>query len=53
VPGIKAYMTEWTKHWGEDGVLADAGMIPLGDAERLEMTGRMSSLPELTAEDLK
>jgi len=34
VPGIEAYMTEWTKHWGDDGILADAGMIPMPQAER-------------------
>ena len=53
VPGIQAYMKEWTKHWGDDGALADAGMIPLGEAERLEMISRMEQLPVLKAEDLK
>ena len=53
VPGIHAYMKEWTKHWGEDGSLADAGMIPLGEAEKLEMISRMEELPALKAEDLK
>jgi len=53
VPGIHAYMKEWTKHWGEDGSLADAGMIPLGEAEKLEMISRMEELPVLTADDLK
>jgi phosphate transport system substrate-binding protein len=53
VPGIEAYMTEWTKHWGEDGVLADAGMIPMPQAERDEMASRMKNLPVLVAADLK
>jgi len=53
VPGIHAYMKEWTKHWGEDGSLADAGMIPLGEVEKLEMISRMKELPVLTASDLK
>lgn len=53
VPGIRAYMKEWTKHWGEDGSLADAGMIPLGEAEKLEMISRMEELPVLTADNLK
>jgi len=53
VPGINAYMKEWTKHWGEDGSLADAGMIPLGEAEKLEMISRMEELPVLKADDLK
>ena len=53
VPGIEAYMKEWTKHWGEDGMLADAGMIPLPEAEMEEMIARMKNLPALTQEDLK
>ena len=53
VPGIDAYMKEWTKHWDEDGMLADAGMIPLPADEMAEMISRMENLPALTAEDLK
>jgi phosphate transport system substrate-binding protein len=53
VPGIEAYMTEWKKHWSEDGILADAGMIPMSDAERDEMAGRMKNRPVLVAADLK
>jgi len=53
VPGIDAYMNEWKKHWGEDGMLADAGMIPMPQAERDEMASRMENLPKLTADDLK
>jgi len=52
VPGITEYMTEWTKHWDEDGILADAGMIPLPTAEREEMATRMTTLPVLTADAL-
>ena len=53
VPGLAEYMQEWTKHWGDDGALADAGMIPLPQAEMEEMTAKMTALPVLTAEDLK
>jgi phosphate transport system substrate-binding protein len=53
VPGIEAYMTEWTKHWGDDGILADAGMIPMPQAERDEMASHMKNLPVLVAADLK
>ena len=53
VPALDMYMTEWTKHWGEDGMLADAGMIPLPADEMAEMVSRMEDLPALTAEDLK
>ena len=53
VPALDMYMTEWTKHWGEDGMLADAGMIPLPADEMAEMISRMKNLPALTADDLK
>ena len=53
VPGIQEYMLEWTKHWGDDGALADAGMIALGAEEMAEMTARMSELPILTVDALK
>ena len=53
VPGIHAYMKEWAKHWGEDGALIDAGMIPMPEAEKLEMISRMEELPVLTADALK
>ena len=53
VPGIEEYMSEWLKHWGDDGVLSDAGMIPLGKVERKEMIDRMIDLPVLKAKDLK
>jgi len=53
VPGVDAYMAEWTKHWGEDGMLAEAGMIPLPADEMAEMISRMENLPKLTADDLK
>ena len=53
VPGIYAYMKEWTRHWGNDGALADAGMISLSEVEALEMISRMEELPALTVNDLK
>ena len=53
IPGVQEYMKEWTKHWGEDGILADAGMIPMPEQERMEMIRRMETLPVLTEEDLK
>jgi len=53
VPSIDAYMKEWTKHWGEDGILADAGMIPLSTTERAKVINNMNTLPVLTKEDLK
>jgi len=36
IPGMKGYLAEFTsdKAWGEDGYLADKGMIPMPAAER-------------------
>ena len=42
-----------TYHGRLNRSLADAGMIPLGEAEKLEMISRMEELPVLTADDLK
>ena len=53
VPGMKEYMIEWTKHWGDDGVLSDAGMIPMPKSERAKYKSAMTSLPVLSAADLK
>ena len=53
VPGIKEYMAEWTKHWGNEGVLSDAGMIPMPKSERAKYKSAMTNLPVLTAADLK
>ena len=50
VPGIKDYMNEWTKH---EGMLADAGMIPMSKEEREKNQKAMIDLPVLVAEDLK
>ena len=53
VPGVRAYMKEWTKHWGEDGMLADAGMVPLPEDEMAEMEARITELPKLVEADLQ
>lgn len=45
IPGIGEYLREFTLEstWGEDGYLADKGMIPLGDDERLEAAEAVAS----------
>jgi phosphate transport system substrate-binding protein len=53
VPGVKEYMAEWTKHWGNDGALSDAGMIPMPKSERDRYKAAMIKLPVLTTADLK
>ena len=51
IPGIKAYLAEFTseKAWGEDGYLAEKGMIPMPDAERQQFRSAIESLKILTA----
>jgi len=53
VPGVQAYAREWTKHWDEDGILAEAGMIPMSDDERASYAAAIEELPSLTADMLK
>jgi len=53
LPTIKNYVEEWTKHWGDEGILADAGMIPMPKKERAKYTAAMKDLPVLTADMLK
>jgi phosphate transport system substrate-binding protein len=53
IPGIEAYMAEWTKHWDDEGILADAGMIPMPRSERDEMATRIKNLPILNTADLR
>ena len=53
VKGIEEYMTEWTKHWNEDGLLSDYGMIPMPKEERAKFAKAMKDLPPLTADALK
>ncbi len=52
VPGIKDYMEEWTRHWGDDGALADAGMIPMSKDERAKFKKAMTDLPVLVMDNL-
>lgn len=49
VPGIAEYLAEFTSEqaWGEDGYLADKGMIPLGDEQRAEVGEAVKSLQKL------
>jgi phosphate transport system substrate-binding protein len=53
VPGMDEYMKTWTKNWGPDGILADAGMVPMPEAERASYAKAMTDLPKLTADMLK
>ena len=49
VPGIEEYVAEFTSEaaWGEDGYLADKGMIPLDDEERAEVASAAQGMEKL------
>ena len=49
VPGVKEYLAEFTsdKAWGEDGYLADKGMIPMPDGERMKFADDVKGLSNL------
>ena len=53
VPGMDEYLMTWVKNWGDDGILTDAGMVPMPEAERASYEKAMSELPVLTADMLK
>ena len=46
IPGMKGYLTEFSsdKAWGEEGYLADKGMIPMPKAERKMFSQNIASL---------
>ncbi len=46
IPGIKEYLTEFSseKAWGDEGYLADKGMIPMPSAERAKYAADIKSL---------
>ena len=49
VPGLRQYMAEFTSEgaWGEEGYLADKGLIPMPDDERKTWRGKVRGLANL------
>tara|TARA_B100001245_G_scaffold9413_1_gene6559 strand:+ start:61492 stop:62592 length:1101 start_codon:yes stop_codon:yes gene_type:complete len=52
IPGIKEYLAEFTseKAMGEDGYLADKGMIPMTDAEYKKVVDTVANLKTISAQ---
>ena len=52
IPGMKEYLAEFTgdKAWGEDGYLADKGLIPMPVEERKAFAARAKALTPLVLE---
>ena len=55
VPNIEGYLAEFTseKAWGDEGYLADKGLIPMPESKREEVASRVKSLTPMTASGLK
>lgn len=53
IPGLQAYVTEWSKLWGKDGVLAKQGMVVAPDAVLAASAKAVSDLPLLDGSQLK
>jgi len=49
IPGIEEFLAEFTSEdtWGEDGYLADKGLIPMTEAERTEWSTKITGLNNL------
>lgn len=54
VPGIEGYLAEFSseKAWGEEGYLAEKGMIPLPQKLRLEFAAAIKNKQAMTSESL-
>ena len=55
VPGIEGYLAEFSseKAWGEEGYLADKGMIPMPDELRAKFASDIKNKTPLTADQFK
>jgi phosphate transport system substrate-binding protein len=50
IPGVREYLAEFTsdKAWGDEGYLADRGLIPMPDAERRQFASDVKGLKPLS-----
>jgi len=53
IPGLQAYVTEWSKLWSKDGVLAKAGMVVAPDAVLAASAKAVAEMPLLASAQLK
>ena len=53
IPGLQAYVTEWSKLWSKGGVLAKAGMVVAPDAVLAASAKAAADLPLLDGTQLK
>jgi len=53
IPGLQAYVTQWSKLWGKDGALAKLGMVVAPDAVLAESAKAVTAMPSLDGSQLK
>jgi len=53
IPGLQAYVTQWSKLWGKDGALAKLGMVVAPDAVLAESAKSVTAMPSLDGSQLK
>ena len=53
IPGLKAYVTEWSRLWGKDGSLARLGMVVAPDAVLAQSRRIVEEMPALDGAPLK
>ena len=53
IPGLQAYVTEWSKAWGKGGTLAKLGMVVAPDDVLAKSAKAVADLPVLDGSELK
>ncbi len=53
IPGLKAYLIEWTRNWGEDGLLTRIGLIASPEETRTASAKAATEHTVMTGEELK
>ncbi|GHC87347.1 phosphate ABC transporter substrate-binding protein [Novosphingobium pokkalii] len=53
IPGLQAYVTQWSKLWGKDGTLAKLGMVVAPDAVLEQSAKAVTTMPSLDGSQLK
>ncbi|APE28616.1 substrate-binding domain-containing protein [Aurantiacibacter gangjinensis] len=53
IPGLAEFLQTWAANWGEDGPLAQIGLVTNRGEVMAQMTNAIDELPNLTAEDLQ
>ncbi|GGD50316.1 phosphate ABC transporter substrate-binding protein [Erythrobacter arachoides] len=53
IPGLQEFLSTWVASWGEDGVLAQIGLVTNRGDVMAAQTSAVTDLPSLTAQDLQ